>query len=217
MFTYYLKYWSPAVQFLSVIRKLHGELTIHMLTCRAVPPCRSETTRGTYYIYAQPAVQFLPVARKLHVGLTTYMLNLPCSSSLSFGNYTWDLLNICSTCRAVPLCRSETTRELSNSKCCTPAVQFLSVVRKLHRELTIQMLTCRAVPLCRSETTRGTYYIYAQPAVQFLPVARKLHGELTTQMLQRRTGSFSFEYMINLLILTFYPIGIKNVVFWYSK
>ena len=73
------------------------------------------------------------------------------------------------------------------------------------------LLACRAVPHCRSETK------YCSPAVQLLTVARKLHGELTTQMLQRRKGSFSFEYMINLLILTFYPIGIKNVVFWYSK
>jgi|GEM_PF-2160517 len=37
-----------------------------LLACRAVPPCRSETTRGTYQTNAQ----------------------LPCSSSLSLGNYT---------------------------------------------------------------------------------------------------------------------------------
>jgi hypothetical protein len=92
------KYCSPAVQFLPVVRKLHGELTTHMLTCRAVPPCRSETTRGTYYTYAL----------------------VPCRSYLSLGNYTGNLLHICS-----------------------PAVQILPIARKLHGELTTYILPDR--------------------------------------------------------------------------
>ena len=68
------KYCSPAVQFLTVDRKLHGELTTHMLTYRAVPPFRSENTRRTYHTNA----------------------HLPCSSSLSLGNYTGNLPHICS-------------------------------------------------------------------------------------------------------------------------
>ena len=62
--------------------------------------------------------------------------------------------------RAVPLCHSKT-------KYCSPAVQFLSAVRKLHGELTTQMLTFRAVPSCRSETTRVNGYIKTAAQIFF--------------------------------------------------
>jgi hypothetical protein len=71
-----------------------------------------------------PAVQFLTVVRKPTIA------HLPCSSSLSLGNYTGNLLHKCFLPCSSSLSLGNYTGNLPNK--CSTAVQFLPVARKLH-------------------------------------------------------------------------------------